>query len=176
MKESNSLFQSHPVLRLLEKGEEVLLCLLLAAMITVACLQILLRTFFSSGLMWADPLLRYLVLWCGLLGAVLATSKGKHISLDLINNKLSPTIRSWVSVTTYLFCIIVSLGLTWAGWIFLQNEIEFSSPGPLSLPNWLWNTIFPVAFGLITIKYTILFWMQAKAVLSKTPRAFNEPS
>lgn len=164
------------MLRFFEKGEEMLLCLLLATMILVACIQIILRTFFSSGLMWADPLLRYLVLWCGLLGAVLATGRGKHISLDLTGNRLSPEIRSWVSLIRYLFCIIVSAGLTWAGWIFLQNEIEFSSPGPFSLPSWLWNSIFPAAFGLIALKFFILFCMQIKAVLNKTHQAFDDPS
>ncbi len=173
---SNNIFQSNSVLRFFEKGEEALLCFLLAAMIIVACLQIALRTFFSSGLMWADPILRYLVLWCGLLGAVLATGRGKHISLDLLSNKLPRNVRSWVHLITYLFCIIVSTGLTWAGYTFLQNEMEFGGPGPFSLPGWIWNSIFPIAFGLIALKYIILFCMQLKAIISRDQRAFNEPS
>jgi TRAP-type C4-dicarboxylate transport system permease small subunit len=117
--------------------------------------------------MWADPLLRYLVLWSGLLGAVLATGHGKHIALDLTGRKLSPKVRSWVTLTTHLFCVLTSAGLTWAGWIFMTNEINFGGPGPLTLPTWFWNGIFPVAFGLITIKYILLFFIQVKAVLIK---------
>ncbi|HSL40042.1 MAG TPA: hypothetical protein VK857_06700, partial [Desulforhopalus sp.] len=48
-------------------GEEILLGLLLSAMIRLACLQIILRTFFAGGLFWADPVLRYLVIWSGFL-------------------------------------------------------------------------------------------------------------
>jgi TRAP-type C4-dicarboxylate transport system permease small subunit len=162
--------QTIPVLRFLDKGEEAILCLLLATMIILACLQIVLRTFFSSGLFWADPLLRYLVLWCGLLGAVSATSQGKHIALDLTGKRLSPLVRSWVTLVTYLFCTLAAAGLTWAAWLFLGNEIEFGSPGPLALPTWFWNAIFPVAFGLITIKYVLLLLMQIKTVLTQTPQ------
>ena len=61
------------------KLEEALLSILLTAMIVLACYQIGLRWFTSGGLPWIDPLLRYLVLWSGLLGAVLATAKDNHI-------------------------------------------------------------------------------------------------
>jgi TRAP-type C4-dicarboxylate transport system permease small subunit len=45
---------------LLTWTEEAFLCLLLVAMILLACVQIFLRTFYSSGILWADPLLRYM--------------------------------------------------------------------------------------------------------------------
>ena len=176
MTDTKGLFQTNSLLRIFEKGEKALLCLLLATMILLVCLQIVLRTFFSSGLMWADPVLRYLVLWCGLLGAVLATSQGKHIALDLTGNRLSPQVRSWVTLTSYLFCTFAAAGLTWAGIRFLGNEIEFGSPGPLSLPTWFWNAIFPVAFGLITIKYILLLFMQVKTILTKDYQAEDVPS
>jgi TRAP-type C4-dicarboxylate transport system permease small subunit len=54
---------------LLTWTEEAFLCLLLVAMILLACVQIFLRTFYSSGILWADPLLRYMghlgwPVWC----------------------------------------------------------------------------------------------------------------
>jgi TRAP-type C4-dicarboxylate transport system permease small subunit len=48
---------------LLTWTEEAFLCLLLVAMILLACVQIFLRTFYSSGILWADPLLRYMATW-----------------------------------------------------------------------------------------------------------------
>ena len=126
----------------------------------LACLQIILRTFFDSGLLWADPLIRYLVIWCGLLGAVSATGHGNHIALDITGNKMPRSILPWINLVTHLFCILAAAGLTWAGWRFLQDEIEFGGSGPLSQPLWFWNSIFPVAFGLITGKYILLFFLQ----------------
>lgn len=173
----NKIFLSHPLLRLLDRGERWLLCLMLVSMIFLACLQIILRTFFDSGLLWADPLLRYLVLWCGLLGAVSATGQDKHIALDITGNRLPKSITPWISLVTYLFCTLAAGGLTWAGWIFLRGEIEFGGPGPLSLPLWFWNGIFPVAFGLICFKYLLLLLNQLRSLLHPTDRpSSRQPS
>ena len=71
---------------ILTRTEETFLCLLLFAMILLACIQIFLRTFYSSGILWADPLLRYMVIWAGLFGAAVATKQSKHISIDIISH------------------------------------------------------------------------------------------
>ena len=151
----------------LDRVEEKLLCLMLAAMIMLACVQIFLRYFYSSGLLWIDPLLRYLVLWCGLVGAVSATSQGKHIALDITAGRLPPALEPWLTLVTHLFCMLASAGLTWAGWLFLRGEIEAGGSGPLELPLWFWNGIFPLSFGLMTIKYFLLFIMQGKNLLTQ---------
>lgn len=152
------------MLRLIDKAESLVLCLLFTAMMVLACMQIMLRTFFTGGLLWADPLIRYLVLWCGLIGAIAATGQGKHIALDLLGNSLSPRLESWIHLITLLFCTLAASGLTWAGWRFLVGEIQFGGAGPLDLPLWLWNTIFPLAFGLIALKYLVLLGHQLKTV------------
>ena len=54
--------------------EDSILALLLFGMIVLSTSQIFLRNIFDSGIIWADPLLRVMVLWIGLLGALAATS------------------------------------------------------------------------------------------------------
>lgn len=161
----NSFPGDWTVLRLIDRTEDILLSLVLVAMILLSCTQILLRTFFSSGLLWADPLLRYLVLWSGLLGAVAATGQGKHIALDIVGKKMPRTIAPWLTLATHIFCCVASAGLTWAGIIFIQVEMEFPSIGPLSLPLWFWNGIFPVAFGMIFLKYLFLCYLQLREIV-----------
>lgn len=153
------------LLKIIDKTEDLLLSLVLLSMILLACTQIFLRTFLSSGLLWADPLLRYLVLWSGLLGAVAATGQGKHIALDILSRKMPKRIAPWLALITHVFCCLVSAGLTWAGVIFIQGELEFATIGPLSVPLWFWNGIFPVAFGLIFLKYLYLSYLQLSQIL-----------
>lgn len=150
--------------------EEIILSLILISMILLACTQIFLRTVMSSGLLWADPLLRYLVLWSGLLGAVAATGQGKHIALDVLSRKMPKSIAPWINLVTLLFCSLASAGLTWAGVIFIQGELEYGSSGPLSLPLWFWNSIFPAAFCLITIKYFLLIFLQLQEIFKNKMR------
>jgi TRAP-type C4-dicarboxylate transport system permease small subunit len=84
------------ILQFFDRIEVLMLSTLLGIMMLLSCWQILLRTFFSSGLLWADPLLRYLVLWCGMLGAVSAAGQGKHIAIDLIGNRLDPRVEPYL--------------------------------------------------------------------------------
>lgn len=132
-----------------------LLCLLLLAMICLACVQIALRTFFSGGFLWADPLLRYLVLWSGMLGAVVATREGKHIAIDLITYLAPEKIQGWIRLVINLFSCVVAVFLTWASVTFVRNEALFSSNELLNIPTWAWNLIFPAAFGLIAFHFLV---------------------
>ena len=134
------------------KWEEYLLGLLLLAMILLTCLQIVLRSFFGGGLPWADQLVRYLVLWSGLLGAALATARGKHIAIDLAAYLLPKAFQAATEILCLLFSTLVSAGLVWASWLFLRSEIDFAGPGLLNIPSWGWNLIFPLAFVLIFLR------------------------
>lgn len=126
-------------------------------MLCLACVQIFLRSVLSGGLLWADPLLRYLVLWCGLLGALKATGLGKHIALDFSNYLIPKSFQPWVVLLTDLFCTITSAGLGLAAYLFIRNEIEYGGSLLLSLPTWVWNSIFPITFGMMSLRYGISF-------------------
>lgn len=132
-----------------------LLCLLLAAMICLACVQIVLRIFFHGGFLWADSLLRYMVLWSGMLGAVVATREGKHITIDVITYLAPDRTKSWIRLFVDLFSGSVAVVLTWAAIIFVRNEAQFGSTSLLNVPVWVWNMIFPLAFGLIALHFFI---------------------
>ena len=62
---------------------------LLIALVLLGCMQIVLRNFFHSGIIWADPLMRHLVLWLGCLGAALATTRVRHINIDVFSRLAS---------------------------------------------------------------------------------------
>lgn len=132
-----------------------LLCLLLAVMVGLACLQIGLRTFFSGGLLWADPLLRYLVLWSGMFGAVVATREKKHIGIDVVGYLAPEQLKPWIDLILDLFSSCVAAILTWAAVIFVHNERLYGGSPLLAVPSWVWNLIFPAAFGLITVHFLL---------------------
>ena len=60
--------------------EDALLVALLGVLLLLASTQILLRNLFDAGLTWADPLLRVLVLWLGLLGARVSRPRQRILS------------------------------------------------------------------------------------------------
>lgn len=136
--------------------EEAFLCGLLSGMIILACVQIFLRFFFSSGFVWADPLLRYMVLWAGLFGAAVATKQGKHITIDIISHLLPEQYQSWLQALLNLFATGVCSILTYAAVIFVRDEAAYGGRALLDIPSWGLNLVFPLAFGIISFRFLIL--------------------
>lgn len=133
--------------------EDVLLAVLLSAMILLAGWQIVQRNFFSGGMIWGDELLRLLVLWLGLLGAMAASREDRHISIDLLLRFLPEKLMVPVKVFLHLFTCIICGMLAWYCWKFVQMEREFSSEVLTGLPAWWFEMILPLGFAVMSLRY-----------------------
>jgi len=136
--------------------EETFLCLLLFTMILLACVQIFLRIFFASGFLWADPLLRYMVIWVGLFGASVATKRSKHISIDIISHLVPVKFQSWLLVFINFFSGGVCVILTYAAVTFVRDEALYGGRGILAIPSWWLNLAYPIAFGIIASRFLVM--------------------
>ena len=160
----------------LHRIEDALLVALLGLMILLATAQILLRNFFDSGLIWADPLLRVGVLWLGLLGATVATRRNKHIRIDLLSRYFSRNthrlIQAGVGQVSAWTCFVIAwYGMHWI-WLDYQDGIE----GVAGIPAWMLEIIVPLSFGLIGLRYTCLSigWLQ-RYLLNRRAAARKRP-
>jgi len=152
--------------RLLAHLEEAVLLLLIAAMIVLACLQIVLRDVWGGGLSWADPLLRVMVLWAGLLGAVVATRMDKHIAIDLASHLVSKPIFRWLRVLRHFFATGVCVVLTWVAVAFVRQEaLQGGGQEMAGLASWQLNLIFPLAFAGIACRFLLSSGRSLRAAL-----------
>ena len=139
-------------LNILRTAENALLCCLLALMLGLAGLQIGLR-FFDAGLFWIDPLLRLLVIWSGMFGAVVASREKQHIAIDVLSHLLpagqSHRLRMFLSFAAACVCGLLS----WQGYRFVRDEALFGGRALLGMPSWLQNSIFPLAFALMAVHF-----------------------
>ena len=150
--------------------EEAFLCLLLFAMIVLACVQIFLRTFYASGILWIDPLLRYMVIWSGLFGAAVATKHSKHISIDVISHIVPDKYLPWLRFLLNFFSAAVCFILTYAAVKFVRDEALYGGRGLLDIPSWQLNIVYPVAFCIIAGRFLLLALQDLnRAILHKAP-------
>jgi TRAP-type C4-dicarboxylate transport system permease small subunit len=98
-------------------------------------------------------MLRLLVLWVALLGAVAASREGKHIHVDAIARWLPGRIRSGAAALTDLFTLAVCLLLAWQSLRFMQSARESGEMAFGSLPVWVAELILPLGFTLIALRY-----------------------
>lgn len=129
---------------------------LLLLMIVVAVTQILLRNLFDSGILWGDELVRVLVLWIGLIGAMVASRNNHHISIDVISRYLPEKIKQLTSLVTAWFTAVICGLMTWFSLRFVIMEKQDGLIAFSSVPAWVCESIIPFAFAIITIRYLIL--------------------
>ena len=137
--------------------EKFLVAVMLSVMILLAFLQIILRNAFSSGISWGDPLVRYLVLWVGFIGASLATKEGKHITIEVFSRWLSDRANQYLKAISNLISVVICGLLVFAGWTFVYNEYLMGGTTFLKLPAWIPQIIIPVTFTVITLRFLLRF-------------------
>ena len=139
--------------RALLRMEDGLLVITLGAMILLAAAQIFLRNVFDSGISWADPALRVLVLWVALLGAMVATRNGNHIHIDILSHVLPTRYRNLVHRVTDLFAGAVCLLLAWHGGRFVVYEWQDGSLLFGAVPAWACELIIPFGFAVMALRF-----------------------
>ena len=136
--------------------ENTLLVLILTAMIGLAGSQIMLRNLFDSGIGWGDPVLRVLVLWIGMLGAMIATQQDKHIRIDLLSRYLSPSWRDRAARLNSLFAAVVCSLLAWHSGRFVYFEWQDSNTLVNNIPIWVAELVLPFGFAVMALHFVLL--------------------
>lgn len=136
-----------------EKIEEGCLISLFSCLLLIAFLQIILRDLFATGISYADPLLRHLVLWIGLLGATLATRQDRHIHIDILPRIVPEKRKALLQIATNLFSTIICLFLTYAAIKFIRDEYQAATTLFLQIPIWILEVILPMAFAIMTLRF-----------------------
>lgn len=140
----------------LHRIEDSLLTGLLLIMILMAVLQIFLRNLFDSGIIWGDEMVRILVLWLGLIGAMIASRDNNHISIDVLSRYLPKKIKKITTFITHLFTCIICGIMAWYSLEFIKMEKADGLTAFANVPAWVCESIIPVAFTIICIRYMIL--------------------
>jgi TRAP-type C4-dicarboxylate transport system permease small subunit len=139
----------------LGKIEDWLLAILVLILVALAGAQIILRNFFDTGLSWADPLLRALVLWTGMLGALAAVRYDKHIALDVLQRFLTPRLR-WISrVLTLGFAAVICAAMAWFSVDLVKIDLTSGSNAFAGVPSWFVESILPAGFALMALRFAL---------------------
>lgn len=145
------------LLQLIHRVEDLIIALLLTATMGLALYQIVLRNVLGTGLVWGDILIRLMVLWLGMVGAMAATRQRKHISVDLVTRFLSPKWRRISERLTTLFAGSVCLTAFYYCLQFVISEYEAGDLAFAQVPYWVCESILPLAFFIIAVRYFIQF-------------------
>lgn len=127
----------------------------LASLVLLAFVQILLRNFFDTGVMWGDSFLRILVLWVTMFGSMIATREQSHIKIDLLAKYLNETWQPLLQIITGFFASIVCGFATWYSLDLVVLEYQDETLAFSEVPVWLCQSILPFGFLVMTTRFFV---------------------
>lgn len=146
--------------------ETVLLVAFLSSMMLLAVGQIVLRELFSTGFVWADELIKLMVLWLAMIGSIAACRDNRHIRIDALSHILPRLAVELTRALVDVFAAIVCGVIAWQTWRYLQVEIEYQDKVLINIPAWIAHGILPVAFLLISFRFVVLVVKQIGTIIT----------
>ena len=161
-----------PVIERLERTgrflETTALVTLLSAMMLLAVGQIVLREVFGTGFVWADELVKLMVLWLAMVGSIAACRENRHIRIDALSHILPDLAVKLTRVIVDIFAAFISGVIAWQAWRYLQVEIEYGDTVLVNTPAWIAHIVLPVAFVLISFRFVVLVVKQIGEIAAGT--------
>lgn len=148
----------------LARVEAVALTTCLLTMLFVAFFQVVMRNIYGEGYVWADIMVRILVLWVGLFGAAIATAENTHLSIDALSKFLPTRITRITTVLVRIFAFVVCVLLAKAAVEYIEMEQQSGAESIFDIPVAITESIIPIAFILMSIHFSILI-IQAIAAI-----------
>ncbi|VAW53511.1 hypothetical protein MNBD_GAMMA06-732 [hydrothermal vent metagenome] len=125
----------------------------ISLLLFLSIFQILLRNFFDFGYPEIDIINRNLLVLCGMMGAVLATSKRLHIKTDALNVLLSPALKQKLQLPLALFASGVCFLLCYYAIVFVNDEWQYAPVNERwTLP---FTLIYPFGFALMSCHFLL---------------------
>ena len=158
-------------------AETLLLAVFTTALVLLSAAQILLRNFGQPGIPWGNDVAGMGLLWLTLIGGLAATGAARHINIDLLSHLLPRRALDALRVLLNLFAVAVCVILTWQSLRYLEVLRSFDAEQTLllGLPKWRWQTILPVAFGLMAFRFLAQAAGSLGRALAPTPPAETKP-
>jgi TRAP-type C4-dicarboxylate transport system permease small subunit len=127
--------------------EEILTATLLALMSGATFFNVVARYLFNSPAQWAEEFSRYSFIWLVFMAAVVATTKKKHIVIDIVITLLPRRAQAVCRVIADLAIFVLMVILVVYGWVMVRAATQ--PMATLGLPQYLVYLAVPVCATLI---------------------------
>lgn len=135
--------------------ENGLIVILLAVLMVLAVGQIVLRIGFASGVIWADELVKIVVLWLALVASVAASRSRRHLRIDVLNQFVPERLARLPGIVVDAFAAAVCGVVAWHSFRYVQLSAGFQETVLLDTPAWVVQGILPLCFALMTWRFAL---------------------
>ncbi len=133
------------------RGLAFIACALLVALTAAICVEIVSRSFLDISNLWLVELSEITLLYITFLAAAWVLGKDKHVSIDLILERIDPNRAKYLHLVLSLAAAFVCFVITWFGILTVVDQFVSDIREPTVMaPATFWITAV-VPFGLFLL-------------------------
>ncbi|ABE58081.1 TRAP transporter small permease [Chromohalobacter israelensis] len=142
------------MLKYLDRLVETVVGALVALTTIAVCLNVFFRYVLGSGLVWADEVPGFLLVWIAFLGAYIAARDQGHIAFDMLVEAFPPLLKRIVQVVgeTAVIGFFVLLGIK--SWQMI-DRVGGRSIETLPIAQGVFMSVLPIASTLMVIALSV---------------------
>ena len=145
-------------MRWLERLEEVLVAVLMAAMTITAFMQVIARYVFNYSFVWALELNTVFFAWLIFVGMSYGVRVGAHIGIDAVVKTLRPAMARAFGMAGAALCVVYALIVTVGGWQYVKKMYDVGiEMQDMPVQQWVPRIILPLGFALLALRFGQVF-------------------
>lgn len=141
---------------LIDKCLFFLLFIVIVGILICVSLQVFSRYILKVPFVFTEELVRFLLIWLGLLGASYTFGKRGHIALTLFSSKFTGNIKIVLDTVIDILIVLFAILVMVLGGFSLIKISYTQSSSVLTIPMWWVYSVCPIS-GIITLFYQIYF-------------------
>lgn len=149
--------------RFLEKLEEAVISLILVAMTLLVFVEVILRFFFNTGLLWSQEATLHMSAWLVLFGMSYGVKKGAHIGVDVLVESLPVAGKKIAGLIAVAASLAYATLLGYGGWVYLAKVkmigIELED---MPIQKWVAHSILFIGMVWLGWRLIVLAWNTIK--------------
>lgn len=124
------------------------ICIFLVAILTIlSVVSVFLRYILNVVFVQTEELITFLFVVTCFLGSVSVMNKGEHVSVSLIQSKVSPKFQKIIMCFQFFLIIAINGILIYASIKWIHTNIGYTTPG-MKIPYWTVYVFLPISCGL----------------------------
>jgi TRAP-type C4-dicarboxylate transport system permease small subunit len=129
---------------------------MMAVMATLVFMNVISRYIFNHSIIWAEEASQYLMVWVAFLGAGLALRQGRHVAIEILQDRLPSTVRRMTRHLVALLLIVFMGILIVLGFQFAYFAWDQETP-VLNIPLGIPYLAVPIGALLLLIHLFLLY-------------------
>ena len=142
-------------LKFLRHSENLLVVLALAVMTLLPVAEVVLRSFFKTGIPASATMVQHLVLAVGMLGGAIAARDNRLLAMSVATHWFKGGWLTFARVFSFGFAAAITAVLTHASWDFVQSQRSLGKEFAYGIPTWTVQLLIVIGFALVTVR---LIW------------------